>query len=981
MSTRLTHPLIRRTGTPLRFTYDGQAIDAIEGETIAAALTASGIHAMRHTRDGQRRGQYCGMGACHECLVVVDGRAGQRACMTKAGADQVVQSARTLGDTGAAWLPLAPPAGAAPATATVDVLVVGAGPAGLAAALATRQAGAAVTVLDERAQSGGQFYKPLAPSHQADQAPDAQFAAGIALYGRALAAGVEIRQSAQVWAAFTPTELGVIIDGRAWVYTCRQLILAPGAYERPVAFAGWTLPGVMTTGAGQTLARAYRVAPGQRVVVAGNGPLNLQLAAELIEGGAQVVAVLESAPRPGLRQAGALLAAARTGADLLGDGMRYLARLRRHRVPVLWGHTVAAAEGDDKLQRVRAVRLDAAGRAVAGSERVFEADALCVGYGFIPATELARMLGCAHRLVERHLGYLATATEEDGRTSLAGVFVVGDGADLGGARVALARGSLAGSAAARALGHAAPAAQKDLRALARSVAFQRALWTIFQAPPVHLDQVPDATVLCRCEELSFGAVRAQIAAGRDTLAAIKRNTRLGMGRCQGRYCACSAARLLHEVSGRAVGVEQSFAPRAPVRPVPAAALGFEKAEWGGHRRAITPNLARPIENSALPEQQAAVLVIGAGVLGSCLAYYLARAGQDVLVVDRDDINLQASGANAGSLHVQLLSFDFGDRAEQGGGPAAATLPLGPPAVALWQDIARDCGVDLELKISGGLMVADSEAGMRFLEAKVALERRHGIEAHVIAADELRRMAPEVSPAMLGAEWCPLEGKINPLVATYAVAAGAVQAGARFLRGCDVLRIERHSGSGAGFTAHTSRGSIRAGRVINASGAWSSTIGAMLGVKLPVHGAPLQMIVTEPAPPLVEHLLAHADRHLSMKQAASGGLIIGGGWSARFDPTMRMNHAERASIEGNLWVARHVLPALAGLNVLRCWAGMNVNIDGAPIIGEVPGVPGFFNAVTSNGYTLAPIVASLSADLLVRGRTDIDITPYRIERFG
>ena len=981
MSTRLTHPLIRRTGTPLRFSYDGQSIDAIEGETIAAALTASGIHAMRHTRDGQRRGQYCGMGACHECLVVVNGQAGRRACMTKAGAGQVVRSAHTPGEMGALLAPLAPPAGAAPATAAVDVLVIGAGPAGLAAALAARRAGAGVTVLDERAQAGGQFYKPLAPSHQALRAPDAQFGAGIALYGQALAAGVEIRQGAQVWAAFTPTELGVIVDGRAWVFTCRQLILAPGAYERPVAFPGWTLPGVMTTGAGQTLARAYRVAPGQRVVVAGNGPLNLQLAAELIEGGVRVVAVLESAPRPGLRKMRALLAAARSGPDLLRDGMRYLARQTLHGVPVLWGHTVSAAEGDSCVQAVRAVRLDAAGRSVAGSQRRFEADALCLGYGFIPATELARMLGCAHRVVDRHLGYLATLTEEDGLTSVPGVRVVGDGADLGGARVALARGSLAGSAAARALGHAAPLPRESLRRLARSLDFQRALWTIFQAPPLHLDTVPDATVLCRCEEVSFGTVRAQIAAGRDTLAALKRNSRLGMGRCQGRYCACSAARLLHEITGRAVGVEERFAPRAPVRPVPVAALGFEKAEWGGHRRAITPNLARPIDSAALPAQQAAVLVIGAGVLGSCLAYYLARAGQDVLVVDRDDINLQASGANAGSLHVQLLSFDFGARALQGGGPAAATLPLGPPAVALWQQIASDCGVDLDLKITGGLMVADSAAGMRFLAAKVALERRHGIEAHVLGGEELRRMAPALSPAMLGAEWCPLEGKINPLAATYAVAAGALERGARFIRGCNVERIERHSGAGAGFTVHTSRGSIRAGRVVNASGAWSSTIGAMLGVKVPVHGAPLQMIVTEPAPPLVDHLLAHADRHLSMKQAASGGLIIGGGWSAHFDPAMRMNHAERTSIEGNLWVAQHVLPALAGLNVLRCWAGMNVNIDGAPIVGEVPGVPGFFNAVTSNGYTLAPIAASLTTDLLVRGRSDIDIAPYRIERFG
>ena len=985
MTQRLTHPLIRRTGAPLQFLFDGQAVAAVEGETIAAALIASGIHAMRETRGGERRGVYCGMGACQECLVTVDGQASLRACMTRVRQGQVVHSSSVQGAADVALAaplaPLVPPPGDAPATFKVVVLVVGAGPAGLSAAIAARRAGASVTVLDERAQPGGQFYKPLAPSHQATEAPDAQFAAGIALYGQALAAGVDIRQGAQVWAAFAPGELGVIIEGRAWVFHCRKLILAPGAYERPVPFPGWTLPGVMTTGAGQTLARAYRVAPGARVLVAGNGPLNLQLAAELVEGGAQVLAVLESAARPGIKQANALLQAARTGLDLLRDGARYLALLRRHGVPVLWRHTVTSAEGTGRLQTVRAARLDEYGKTVRAGEQQFAADALCLGYGFIPSTELARMLGCAQRFEARHLGYLATETAADGRTDVAGVYVVGDGADLGGARVALTRGTLAGCAAARELGFENATPAKTLRALKQSLEFQQALWTIYQAPPPDLKSVPDHTVLCRCEDVRFGDARAQIAAGHDTLAAIKRNTRLGMGRCQGRYCASSAARLLHEITGRPNNADQYFAPRAPVRPVPAGALAFEKPEWGGHRRAITPNLARPVDTARLNEQKTDVLIIGGGVVGACLAYYLSKAGQDVLVVDRDDINLQASGANAGSLHVQLLSFDFGAKAEQGGGPAAATLPLGPLSVNLWQEIEQDCGTDLECHITGGLMVADSVAGMRFLEAKVALERSHGIEAEVVGKDELRRLAPALSPNLMGAEWCPMEGKINPLTATYAVAAKAAQRGARFVRGCDVLHIERHKGRGAGFTAHTSRGPIRAGRIVNASGAWSSTIGDMLGVKVPVHGAPLQMIVTEPAPPLVSHLIAHADRHLSMKQASTGGLIIGGGWTASFDAGMRMNHAERNSIEGNLWVAGHVLPAMAGLNVVRCWAGMNVNIDGAPIIGEVAGVPGFFNAVTSNGYTLAPVVASLVTSLLVRGQADLEIAPYRIERFG
>lgn len=980
MSARLTHPSMTATGRPVRFWYDGQPVEGLEGETIAAALAACGIKKMRHTRGGERRGLYCGMGACFDCLVTVDGRASQRACLTKVSDGQQVRSAMPAGTAADPLRPLTPDPDPEPKRQEVDVLVVGAGPAGLSAALAARRAGARVLVLDERLQSGGQFYKPLAPSHQAATPLDRQFADGLALEREALAAGVAIEQGAQVWAAFSAREVGALIGGQAHVIGCRQLVIAPGAYERPAPFPGWTLPGVMTTGAGQTLARAYRVAPGQRVLIAGNGPLNLQLAAELLAGGAEVVAVLESAPQPSPRQWRPLLAAARTAPDLLRDGWRYLRRLRAGGVPVLWGWAVTAAEGQDGLQAVQAARLDADGCALPATARRFEADTLCLGYGFIPSTELARMLGCEHRLADRHLGYLATVTREDGATSLPGVFVVGDGADMGGSRVALARGTLAGAAAARNLGLRAPAPIEALGRLRQAERFQQALWSLYAAPPVVLAAVPDATLLCRCEEISFGTVREQIRAGRDTLAALKRNTRLGMGRCQGRYCASTAARLVGEMTGRPPAVDQYFAPRAPAKPVPAGALGFEKPEWGGHKPTITPNLARPVALDAFAPMRTEVLVIGAGVLGSCLGYYLSRAGQEVTVVDRDDINLQASGANAGSLHVQLLSFDFGAKAQQGGGPAAATLPLGPMSVHLWQQIEADCGEDLEIRITGGLMVAESEAGMRFLEAKAALERSHGIEAQVIDGAELRRLSPSLSGQLLGAELCPMEGKINPLRATYAVAKRAQEQGARLLRGCDVQSIARLPGEGAGFEVRTSRGTIRAGRIINASGAWSSTVGDMLGVKIPVKGAPLQMIVTEPAPPLVDHLIAHADRHLSLKQAASGGLLIGGGWTAAFHEDMRLNRAERGSIEGNLWVARRVLPALSGLHIVRCWAGMNVNIDGAPILGEVPGVPGFYNAVTSNGYTLAPITARLVTDLIAHGRTDIDITPFRIDRF-
>ena len=953
---RLTHPDMRPTGAPVRIAFDGKEIDALPGETVAAALAAADIVTVRQARSGAPRGPFCGMGVCFDCLVTIDGRPNQRACLSKVEAGMDVRSAPVA-------TPRPPPLAAPAEEIACDVLVVGAGPAGLSAARALALAGADVIVADDRLHPGGQYFKPLATSHAADIASlDRQFRDGAVLHRSALLAGVRILCETTVWAAFSPNEVAALVGGRSTLFRPRRLILATGAYEQPLPVPGWTLPGVMTVGGLQTLARSYRVAPGQRIVIAGNGPLCLQTAVELLDGGANVVAVLESAPRPGLGDLSTLMAMAVADPGLALKGMALAARLGRL---VHWRHRVTRLLGDDRVRRVEADNFE------------IDADVVALGYGFAASSELARSLGCSHRFVTRGSGSMETLTDADGRTSIAEVFAIGDGARFGGARMAEAQGIVAAGTIARDLGLPASGLVEARKTLRRAAGFQSALWRLFEAAPLVPAALDSTAVACRCEEVSVARLQAQIRAGWNTPAALKRRTRVGMGRCQGRYCAAIVARLCSSE----VDEFGLFAPRPPAKPVPIHALRVEQPEWTGHTDFAPPDMARPHETGPLPVETVDTLVIGGGVAGSCVAYWLAREGIEAMVVERDEVNLQASGANAGSLHVQLLAFDYALGAMPAGNRAVDTLPLGPASVALWQEIQHDTGEDLEVKVCGGLMLAETERDIEFLKGKIALERSRGIEAELIGANELRTLEPCIGEHIVAAEWCPGEGKINPLKGTYAVVTRAKALGARFRPGSSVLAIERDGQDhGAGYRVTTSRGEIRCGRIVNAAGPWAAEIAAMVGVSIPVRAAPLQMVVTEPTAPTLSRLVAYAARHLTLKQMGSGAFMIGGGWTAGLDEQQRLSRALRSSVEGNLWIASRAIPALADLHAIRIWAGMNVNIDRAPILGEVPGLPGFYNCVSSNGYTLAPVLGRLTAEMVAGRSTSLSVEPYLIHRF-
>jgi glycine/D-amino acid oxidase-like deaminating enzyme len=677
------------------------------------------------------------------------------------------------------------------------------------------------------------------------------------------------------------------------------------------------------------------------VVIGGSGPLNLQLACELVAGGVRVAAVVEAAPKPGLSAWRDALALTTASPDLAFDGLRYLRALRRAGVPVLWGTRLVACEGETRFTALRV--------ATPAGERRIAADVAALNLGFQPETGLARALGCAHRFVEEGLGRIETETDAEGRTSIAGVFAVGDGAALGGSRVALARGRLAGLAAARELGFTASDAPEARRALARAERFQRALWRIFAPPRFDFAAIPDDTIVCRCEEVTAGALRAARSEGARSLPALKKATRAGMGRCQGRMCAATVARLVGTRS------EDGFAaPRAPVKPVPAAALARNRDAEAVPSIVDAP-AAPPLPARGTRLGDADTLVIGGGVVGLAIARALARDGWDVLVLDRGEPGQGASTANAGSLHAQLHAYDAaGDIGHAS--PLAALLPLGPRAIALWREIAPDAAIRTE----GGLMLADSEAQFAWLRAKVALERAKGLTSELLGPNELRQAAPWLGEGFVGAAFCPEEGQMDPLRGMVALLRAVRASGARIEGGVSVDALRRE---GAGFVATTNAGEIRAGRIVNAAGPWAARVAGMLGLSLPVRGAVQQVLVTEAAPEMLRPLVLHAGRRLSLKQGDLGHFILGGAWPGEWDAARGVTRNRRSSIEGNLAVARDVFPALDRLHLIRAWTGLNVHLDGPPQIGEDPRCPGLFHAVTFNGWTLAPVLGELIADAI------------------
>ena len=369
------------------------------------------------------------------------------------------------------------------------------------------------------------------------------------------------------------------------------------------------------------------------------------------------------------------------------------------------------------------------------------------------------------------------------------------------------------------------------------------------------------------------------------------------------------------------------------------------------------------------------LVIGGGIVGTCVGGFLASEGRDVAVIDAGWPG--GSIANAGSIHVQMQSMFLRDFPQYIPG-LERSLPLYRKAAGFWKAFEQELGEDCELRITGGLMIAEAQQDLDLLIAKCRREKSLGLDVSMIDRAELGRVAPYLGPSVVGAEYCADEGQVNPLLANAAIRRWAQRRGAALIEGEPVLRLET---AAPGFRVRTAHGEIRAGRVVLAAGYGSKTLAAQLGIDMPAEAEPLHMNITEATASFIGHLVQHAARRITLKQLSGGQVVIGGGWPAELRGPGEIPRTRLASIIGNVSLAQHIAPTIGALRVIRTWAGLNTNLDGCGVLGASTAAPGLFYAIPgSAGYTLGPISARLVAECVLGRDPGEDIASCSPRRF-
>jgi thioredoxin reductase/bacterioferritin-associated ferredoxin len=445
-----------------------------------------------------------------------------------------------------------------------QLLIIGGGPAGLAAATTASSHGISCALLDEQPAPGGQIYRSIesVPEQHAEKL-GSEYLRGKALATAFRESDANYFPETKVWSLNNQREVGVLHNDESKIISADQILVASGAMERPVPFSGWTLPGVMQAGAGQILFKSAGVVPSNGVVLAGSGPLLLLLAWQYMQLGVDIKALLDVTPLSNHLLALPKLPRALLAHHYLIKGLVYQRDLKRAGISTRIGVSNLRAEGDELLQSVSYRHL--------GRKHTIETDLLLTHFGVIPHIWLTQAADCKH-LWDSSQQCWRPEHDEWGNTSIEGILVAGDGAGINGARSAEHAGRLAGLQALFALGVLTQAERdnqsiNDRKWMEDDRHIRPFLEAYFAIPQKMLATEENDTIICRCEEVTAGQIREAVEKGHRSSNDVKFMTRCGMGPCQGRQCANAVAHIVADAGGQAVSVMSHFRGRPPVTPL------------------------------------------------------------------------------------------------------------------------------------------------------------------------------------------------------------------------------------------------------------------------------------------------------------------------------------------------------------------------------------------------------------------------------
>ncbi len=451
---------------------------------------------------------------------------------------------------------------------THDLIVIGAGPAGMAAATMGATLGLKTILLDEQSQPGGQIYRNVSTVHSAVAkllGPD--YLHGTTLVEAMRVAGVDARHDALVWDISRSLGVTAFANGTALQFQAPQIIAASGALERASPIPGWTLPGVMNAGAAQIALKASGSVPAGRTVLAGGGPLLYLVACQLLEAGAEIVGVVETSPGSNRLNALRHLPKALGAPEYLLKGLKMMAQLRRAGIPWFRSASALSVLGEGQAQGLSFE--------VGGAQHTIAADLVLLHHGVIPNTQISRLMRVEHVWSDAQRAFNVVC-DAYGQTSLPGFRIAGDGAAIGGALAAQNSGALAALGAALELGKLS---RSDFdrfvipyhRARDRDLKVRPFLDALY-CPPTAITEPVDDAIVCRCEEVTAGRIREMASLGCQGPNQTKFFSRCGMGPCQGRVCGGVVTQILAKELGKTPDEIGAYRIRAPLKPVPVAAF-------------------------------------------------------------------------------------------------------------------------------------------------------------------------------------------------------------------------------------------------------------------------------------------------------------------------------------------------------------------------------------------------------------------------